>query len=60
MGGFVNFEGIFSFYGFSVSLKLIFKLIFNGRTPTLAYAIRGVALARLGEVLLRYINFFPF
>ena len=31
-GGFVNFEGIFSFYEFKVSLKYL-ELIFNGRTP---------------------------
>ena len=33
MVGFVNFEGIFSFYEFKVSLNLIFKLIVNGRSP---------------------------
>ena len=33
VGGFVNFEGFFSFYEFKVSLKFIFKSVFKGRTP---------------------------
>ena len=56
-GRFVNFEEIFSFYGFGVSLELIFEV-----TNASSFAIRGSGTYSLawGKCLLRPINLFSF
>ena len=51
VGEVVDFEGIFSFFGFNASLKLIFNIEW---TNAISYTIQGVALTRLETVFVAF------
>ena len=53
VGEVVDFEGIFSFFGFNASLKLIFRVNIEW-TKAISYTIQGVALTRLETVFVAF------
>ena len=53
VGEVVDFEGIFSFFGFNASLKLIFRANIEW-TNAISYTIQGVALTRLETVFVAF------